>query len=66
MTEDIKHSDIVLRNKQRPGYFRINDIILDVSPENILIKTIDYNDTIFQARTAAPTTISSGLERLQL
>ena len=66
MTENTKHSDIVLRNRQRPGYFRINDIILDVSPDNIVIKTIDYNDTIFQARTAAPTTLSSGLRKIAI
>ena len=68
MTQDIerdaRHSDILLNNSNRPGYFRINDIVLDVSPENIVINTSDYNDTIFQARMAAPTTISSGLRKI--
>jgi hypothetical protein len=70
MTQDIerdaRHSDILLNNRNRPGYFRINDIVLDVSPENIVVNTSDYNDTIFQARMAAPTTISSGLRKISI
>ena len=53
-------------NLKRPGYFRINDLELDIPPSQITIRHTEYSNSFFALREAAPTTVKSGLKKTTL
>lgn len=53
-------------NKRRPGYFRINDIELDIPPQNITITHSEFDNSFFTLREASPTVKKSGMKRTRI
>lgn len=53
-------------NQRRPGYFRFNDIEMDIPPQNITITHTEYDNSYFLLRESAPTVKKSGLKKIRI